>query len=379
MIGNSVKNIGYRAFYYCKALKSVNFPNSLESIGDWAFYGCYNLTAVNFPNGLESIGDWAFYDCQSLTSIDFPNSLKSIGDFAFANCSFTSITIPEGVESITTGTFSMCPYLTSVTIPSSLTNIGPSSFGNTVTSLFGGCIRLTSIEVANANPSYMSENGVLFNKEKTTLISFPAGKTGSYTIPDGVTIIGEDAFDFECGRYNYISNEWEDFFNDNFTAIVIPSSVETIEAWGIFGCNSLSHVVIKRDTPPTCASYVFDGDRVYITPFNTCILHVPLGSKSLYQEEKPWSYFENIVEDADNFSAIENVQVSSVSIFPNPVSENFRIGGIIKPTVVTVLDINGKVVLQQMVSPNENISAGHLPQGVYFVNVKEKTMKIIKK
>ena len=303
--------------------------------------------------------------------------MKSIGAFAFAGCKITSITISEGVESIAGGAFRMCPYLTSVTLPSSLTNM-PSPFGTPVSSPFGGCISLTSIEVASDNPSFMSENGVLFNKEKTTLVSFPCGKKGSYTIPDGITTIGEDAFDFMCCLFNP-SNEVELFFNDNFTTLIIPSSVEIIEGWGIFYNNhsGLSDVVVKRDTPPKCGSYVFSD-----VSKETCVLHVPAGSKSLYQEKRPWSDFENIVEDAEDFivieTAIENAQVSKINIYPNPVSGSLYISGITENALVTISDLNGKVVLQQVVSPNENVSTGHLTSGVYFVKVKDKIVKIIK-
>jgi len=67
-----------------------------------------------------------------------------------------------------------------------------------------------------------------------------------------------------------------------------------------------------------------------------------------------------------------------ISVFPNPAKESFRIDGITESAIVSILDISGKIVLQQMVSPNENVSAGHLSSGVYFVKVKDKTVKIIK-
>ena len=137
---------------------NYTIPESVVNIGNLAFGGSSNL---------------------NLTSITIPKSVKNIGYEAFLGCSgLTSIIIPESVISIGNGAFGGCNGLTSVTIPASVENIGDGPFHN--------CNNLMTIEVENTNSSYMSENGVLFDKEKTTLICYPAGKSGSYTIPNGI-------------------------------------------------------------------------------------------------------------------------------------------------------------------------------------------------
>ena len=142
---------------------------SVTSIGEFAFFDCTSLTSITIPNGVTSIGDYAFRDCSSLTSITIPDSVTSIGESAFGWCtSLTSITIPNGVTSIGDYTFWNCTSLTSITIPNSVTWIGGSAFY--------GCSSLIAIDIAADNEYYTSVNGVLFNKDKTELICYPAVK-----------------------------------------------------------------------------------------------------------------------------------------------------------------------------------------------------------
>ncbi len=276
-IPNSVTSIENSTFDDCTSLINVTIPNSVTSIGEWAFYYCTSLTNITIPNSVKRISSCAFDGCTSLINVTIPNSVTSIGvsafrntgysnnksnwtngvlyiddcliaadpgvvssfyaikdgttviaDRAFDNCNLTSVTIPNSVTSIGYGAFSGCTSLTSVSIPNSVTSIGRFAFSgcnsltnvtipNSVTSIgkyaFTDCTNLTNINVDAANEEYVSVNGVLYNKNQTELICYPAGKTVfSFSIPNSVTSIGDNAFE------NCIS----------LTSVTIPNSVTSI-------------------------------------------------------------------------------------------------------------------------------------------------------
>ena len=222
IIEDGVTSIGDWAFSYCSSLTSVTIPDSVTSIGDRAFYGCSSLTSITIPDSVTSIGDLAFSDCSSLTSISIPDSVTSIGNYAFFGCSsLTSITIPDSVTSIGDSAFSGCSSLTSITIPGSVTSIASYAFAY--------CDALTHINVSGDNLYYCDVDGILFNKDKTELLCFPAGNTASnYTIEDSVTSIGDSAFS-GCS---------------SLTSITMPDSVTSIGDYAFSGCSSLTSITI---------------------------------------------------------------------------------------------------------------------------------------
>ena len=217
--GVTVTSIGGSAFRYCTSLTSVTIPDSVTSIGGWAFADCASLTSVTIPDGVTSIGEFAFHNCKSLTSMTIPRSVVSIGYDAFGWCeSLTSVTILDGVRSIGNSAFTDCKSLTSVTIPNSVTSIGRGAFSS--------CASLTGIWVAEGNSHYVSDaSGVLFNKDKTTLVQCP-GAFAVYTIPGSVTSIGDDAFS-GCA---------------SLTSVTIPDSVTSIGNYAFSCCGSLTDV-----------------------------------------------------------------------------------------------------------------------------------------
>ena len=278
-IPNGVTNIGIGAFDNCRKLISISIPNCVTSIGDYAFSSCYGLTRITIPESVKIISEFVFSDCRnltniripgsvtsickgafrgctSLTSITIPNGVTSIGGSAFDGCvSLTSVTIPNSVTRILGDTFRDCTNLTSVTLPESLTYIGSAFEGctsltsitipNSVTYVdvyaFAGCTSLTEIKVAVENPNYVSVNGVLYNKSRTVLICYPAGKKDkNYKIPDSVTEIGRYAFK-GC---------------TSLTSITIPNGVTSIGESAFDGCTSLASVTIP-DSVMSIARFTF--------------------------------------------------------------------------------------------------------------------------
>ncbi len=255
IIPSRVTRIRQEAFWGCRGLTSVTIPNSVITIGDSGFFGCTGLTSLMIPNSVLSIGGAAFSGCHSLTNVVIPNRVTSIGAFTFSDCtSLTSVTIPSGVTSIGDGAFSECTSLTSVTIPKSVTSIGDQAFG--------GCTSLTTITVDALNSFYRSVDGILFSRSQTMLITCPGGKTGSYTIPNSVTAIGEWAFS-GCTNLtsvtipnSVISIGGRAFANSRLTYVMIPDSVTAIGEWAFSGCTSLTGVTLG-DSVTTIGNSVF--------------------------------------------------------------------------------------------------------------------------
>jgi PKD repeat protein len=254
--GLPVTTIGASAFSDCSALTTLSIPDSVTTIGASAFYGCSALTSVVIPDSVISIGNYAFSGCSGLTTLSLPDSVTTIGNSAFSGCSgLTTLSLSNNVTTIDANAFADCSGLTTLSIPNSVTTIGANAFadcsglttlsiGSGVTdigsSVFSGCSALTAINVDTDNSIYASLDGILYNKDITTLIQCPLGKTGSVTIPDSVTEIGTSAFQ-SC---------------ISITSVTIPDSVTTIGNSAFSGCSALTTVTIP-DSVTSIGIYAF--------------------------------------------------------------------------------------------------------------------------
>ena len=271
--------------------ESVTYDNKIYSvtrIGDSAFDNCSGLTSITIPNSVTSIGDHVFSVCSGLTSVTIPNSVTRIGRSAFQYCSrLTSIDIPNSVTSIGGWAFDGCSKLTSVTIGNSVTSIG--------IYVFSDCSALTSIKVASGNTKYDSRDNcnAIIETASNTLI------TGcmNTTIPNSVTSIGENAFKGCSGLTsitipNSVTSIGDWAFNNcsGLTSITIPNSVTSIEDDTFNGCSKLNNVYNESTTPQKFS------DEPYFN-YSTATLHVPAGTKELYQAADYWKNFSKIVED----------------------------------------------------------------------------------
>ena len=179
--------------------------------------------------GTKIICDRAFYLCSSLAEVVIPNSVTSIGDRAFSRCSsLAEVVIPNSVTSIGDRAFSRCESLTEVVIPNSVVCINGNPFKD-----WNGNLECLS-------PSFVYEDNILFNKDKSRIISFRNQKLTSYVIPNSVTSIGEFAF-FRC---------------KSLTEVVIPNSVTSIGKFAFSRCESLTEVVIP-DSVTSIGDYAF--------------------------------------------------------------------------------------------------------------------------
>lgn len=179
----------------------------VKVIANKAFCFCESLVNINIPKGITSIGNGAFYDCKSLTNIKIPNTVASIGYSAF----------------------SYCNSLISITIPSSVIAIGMNPFR--------GC----HADLKNESKAFIYEHNVLFDRDKTAIISYRA-KEANYVIPDSVISIGEYAFS-EC---------------NSLTSIIIPDSVTSIGYSTFSECKSLTNINIP-DSVTSIGDFAFSG------------------------------------------------------------------------------------------------------------------------
>ncbi len=322
----TVTAIGNNAFRDCTSLTSVTIPDGVTSIGDFAFYGCTSLTSMTIPDSVTSIGWAAFQSCSSLTYVYLP-SVDSIGSLAYYGCTDLSLivtgksptigdyaipsktniiqgvvddsvlSIADTVTRIGMGAFNGSSYSV-INIPSSVTSIGSYAFID--------CAGLTAINVDSDNPNYSSIDGVLFNKDQTILIQYPAGKSADmYMIPDTVTAIGKGAF-FGCNLTSIGYSDGIAVIGDNaffgctgIAVATIPSSVTEIGRYAYQNCTNLALVVINGS--PVIGKDAFKGagvDRI-----------INLGSTQI--EGGMYGLSDNVVTSVEGYTTVDTADTST--------------------------------------------------------------------
>ena len=330
--GKKVTSIDDRAFYRCDSLISISIPDSVAKISANPFAYCSTLksifvssehpyffaidgvlfrkadsclisypkgreyTTYNIPQGITAIESSAFYDCKFLTRVTIPDSVTSIGDCAFSLCdSLTSITIPDSVEQIGTNPFTVCSAL-------------------------------KSISVSPEHPYFATIDGVLFRKADKALISYPAGISSStYTIPQGITAIGDSAF-YYCDSLTSVSipdsvtsiGDNAFYFCESLTSVTIPDSVTAIGDSAFSYCDSLTSVSIPD-------SVTAIGDEAFYSCSSLTSVNIPDSVTSI--GDRAFSYCDSLtsVSIPDSVTAIGNRafyycdSLTSVSI-PNSVT-----------------------------------------------------------
>jgi len=285
-----VTSVGAYAFWNCAVLTSVTLPEGLTTIGKYAFSYCTALTNVKMPNSVTTMGEQAFNNCSALTSVTLSDKLTTIEKYAFEACiALPSVTIPSGVTTIEADAFNACIGLTSVTLPAGLQTLGEAAFK--------GCDALTSIElpksletigesalntpglteikVQTGNTHFEAEDGVLYNKGKTTLLCYPRKKPGTtFAVPASVTTIEAYAFSVCPG----------------LTSIELPKSLTTLKTGAFYYCSALKDVTVAwpdAASIPDIQSNVFN--YLYLGDIK---LHVPGGTVDTYKAKNVWKDFD---------------------------------------------------------------------------------------
>ena len=303
----------------CPNAKSGEFtiPDEVETIGENALNGCGELTGIIIPESVTTIGPNCFYLCTSLVTINIPAALTYTGDSTpLGRCSslkeinvseeneqmcavdgvlyskdMTSliqwppakegeIKIPESVTSIRNFSFSDCESLHTINISKDITTIGPGAFCY--------CPNLSEFTVDEDNENYCAVDGVLFNKGKTTLTTYPDARSGEYTVPASVKTISSNAFR-----------------GANVSAIVIPATVTAMSGQTFQDCKNLTKLVCLRPIPLTIVLAT-----VQYTP-ESMVVYVPKGSKEAY--EAKWPFLHNF-EEIEGFMVVLSSDKESLTI-----------------------------------------------------------------
>lgn len=242
-------SLGFGAFQDCIKLRSVTLPPGITKIPVSAFAGCSSLIDVSLPESVTSIEAHAFMGCRSLASLDLPLGLRSVGPHAFQGCLvLESLVIPPLVTTIPdyllegctalrdlilrgevtlVGLFAFanCPELTTIELPASTSVINVNAFQ--------GCRSLHAIHIYGGNPDFVSIDGVVFNKAANSLLIYPPGRVGKYSIPEGVTSVGPNAFREHLA----------------LSCIVFPSTFKLIQYSAFNDCKNLTRAVFLGDEP----------------------------------------------------------------------------------------------------------------------------------
>lgn len=370
----NVNAIADSAFYECSGLNSINIPNCVTSVGNYSFNGCSALTSIIIPNSVTSIGISALWDCKKLTTISLGSGVKSIADGAIGNC-----------ES------------------------------------------LTVINVDESNEEYKAVDNILYTKDGTNLIRYPAGRTASsFNIPSSVKIIEKYAFE-QCnylenivipdnvtnlkanaflmcdglttvtlGRGLTVIEDCAFTFCSGLTSVTIPDKVKSIGNQSFYGCSKLSYVNIGSGVN-TIKQYAFarcpelkeifcHAENVPQTSKNTfedsyinyATLYVPNSSVSNYKSSSPWSSFGSIISLEGYESSIEDI-IHQTPIISN-VGGQLIFDGIDAGININVYDTNGIRVASIISGKNPTFINTSLKTGsIAIIKMGNKSVKVLTK
>jgi hypothetical protein len=375
----SLTEIGESAFAYCTSLKDIEIPSSVISIGDEAFRNCGSLKNINIPASVTSIGDWAFlfsglesiiisspgtkigeafYECYYLKRAEIASAV--IGPNAFYGCTaLTDVVLKSSVSSIGDNAFYSCYSLESIDIPASVSYIGSGAFS--------GCWAMEDINVADDNMYYSSVDGVLYDKDKRTLMCYPGGLEGKFEIPNTVEKIGAWAFyqsavsDIKIPASVSTIDLCAFYGSGLLTSVELPASVTMIDNLAFYHCESLETVKCNNPTPPTISYGTFDQSPIEV-------FYVPDGSVTAYKEADIWKDYN--IQGYQNPSDLAPISGANDIIIANDLGEIpngkaaiscYTLQGVRVPGVRTIDDVKS------------------LTPGVYICRQGKKTTKVVVK
>ncbi|MBE6940610.1 MAG: hypothetical protein E7457_07340, partial [Ruminococcaceae bacterium] len=247
VLSEGITEVGERAFDWCKNATSVTLPQSLVAIREYGFNNLRALPAIELPPNLKILEFCAFSECPGLKEIVLPDSVTTVGTSVFSNCPgleravlsagmthvpdsmffndtrLKEVVLPDSITSIGDTAFNSCEGLKTFRIPAKLTSLGDS--------VFAGCTAMTNIYVDAGNPVFRDIDGVLCSGDGKTLLAFPVGRSGTYSVPAGITTIASSAFGYAV---------W-------LNTVTFPDSVTRIENYAFSWCERLRAVTLGKN------------------------------------------------------------------------------------------------------------------------------------
>lgn len=349
---SKVKSIGNNSFVNFTNLTSVELSPELESLGTGCFQGCpkvelefpedsryavinnivyecngtgadkqpvnllmlqpnFKGADITLPATVTSIASRAFEGNTNLRTIDLGN-VQTVGSYAFMECkNLTTVTGSENIVNLGSSAFSGCTSLNSFAI-----GAGCTADAAAIAKALKGCTGLQSFAVEEGNPNCRAEDGVLFNKEGTTLVSYMCDNKAEYSVPAGVTTIADGAFnnvgstltDLTIGNDVTTIGNGNDLFLRNGASslehLTLGSKVESIGNTAFNKCASIRTVTCDALTPPVIPSqWVFSYDTC-----NNAELIVPEEATEAYKNANGWSVFANRVTTGVENAMVEDTE-----------------------------------------------------------------------
>lgn len=334
-------------------LTNFVFPGSLKQISRSAFRACKSLSNIEIPSSVTNIDTTAFYNCFNLISVEFnyPSSLTSVGYFAFGNCTQLTQVFDISPDVVTIGDYAF---------------LGSSVF----------------ITVNDANANYSSYDGVLYDKNKTKLMFVSPSKEGEVNIPSTVKTIEIDAF-YNCAGLTSVTipssvktiSDWSFENCSGLSTITLPASIETIGYKAFVNCTGLTTVYTESKVPVDLSA----SDSVfYNVDVDNCVLWVPTGSKSAYQNAVQWKDFKQITEY--NLTEIQkSAKNEEFNVYPNPSNGIIYIQSS-GNSVIKIYSSSGILIKSfKSENPLTRVDISSFPSGLYIIKQQYKSeIKAIK-
>ena len=309
----AVTAVNGSAFSSRSGITGIRLPDSVKKLGMSAFWNCKSLQTVSLPEGIEELPGSVFGGCEALRTVALPSTVRFIRSGAFSGSGLAEIELPQGVRIIESSAFAMTD-LSALFLPASLEEIA----GNAL----AGSASCTEITVDAQNAHYRGIDGVLFSADSGTLVIFPYAKTTVYTIPSGVTGIGEQAF-YECAALEKVvfPEGVREIGEQAFSGCaalqvpVLPDSLEVIGAGAFSRCSSFEDLTV-----PENVTEIGQGAFAYCDRLRTVTL--PFVGRTGEQQNGHFGYIfdaETYEENADCVPAsLESVTITRAgSLYSN--------------------------------------------------------------